>query len=65
MLMIWSFLVFVEHQLLLRTCSQNGQEYDIMFNALKSNMIIKTKGDWKLVPPDFSLSRVCLKVCCW
>ncbi|XP_016534059.1 RNA-directed DNA polymerase from mobile element jockey-like [Poecilia formosa] len=51
-------------QQLLRTCSNYGQEYDIQYNALKSNiMIVRTKEDQKLVLPDFFLSGVVLRIC--
>ena len=51
-------------QQLLKVCSQYSVEFDIRYNANKSNiMIVRSKEDRKLVFPDFFLSGTALKVC--
>ncbi len=49
---------------LLKVCSQYGNDYDIKFNAKKSNvMIVRSKEDKKLVFPPFSLCDNPLMTC--
>ena len=51
-------------QQLLKVCSQYSVEFDIRYNANKSNiMIVRSKEDRKLVFPDLFLSGTALKVC--
>ena len=48
-------------QQLLRMCSQYGYDFDIKYNAKKSNIMIK--ADKKLTTPNFSLSGTVLNIC--
>jgi len=51
-------------QQLLKVCSQYGADFNIKYNASKSNvMIVRTKEDRNLVFPVFFLSGTALKVC--
>ena len=51
-------------QQLLTVCSQYGSDFDIKYNAKKSNiMIVRSKEDNKLSFPAFSLSGSALKTC--
>lgn len=51
-------------QQLLRVCSQYGSDFDIKYNAKKSNiMIVRSREDRKLTFPEFSLSGTVLRVC--
>ena len=51
-------------QQLLRICSQYGTEFDIKYNASKSNIMIARSRDDKNAPfPDFNLSGSVLEVC--
>lgn len=51
-------------QQLLKVCSQYGIDFDIKYNAKKSNiMIVRSREDRKLSFPEFSLSGIALKVC--
>uniref|UniRef100_A0A3P9PUL3 Reverse transcriptase domain-containing protein n=1 Tax=Poecilia reticulata TaxID=8081 RepID=A0A3P9PUL3_POERE len=48
-------------QQLLRVCSQYGCDFDIKYNAKKSNvMIVRSRADKHLITPDFSLSGIVL-----
>ncbi|XP_016519354.1 RNA-directed DNA polymerase from mobile element jockey-like [Poecilia formosa] len=51
-------------QQLLRVCSQYGYDFDIKYNAKKSNvMIVRSREDKHLITPDFSLSGIVLNIC--
>lgn len=51
-------------QQLLRICSQYGYDFDIKYNAKKSNiMIVRSNADKNLITPDFSLSGTVLNIC--
>lgn len=51
-------------QQLLRVCSQYGSDFDIKYNAKKSNItIVSSSEDRKLSFPEFYLSGIVLKIC--